>query len=472
MALVRSGQVSPVELVQAAIERIEGSPGLNAVIRSYAADALADAAMVEAHTPLAGLPFLMKDLWADTAGQVTTDGNASLRDLPAVADTGDATLVARFRAAGVSFVGRTNTPEFGLLPTTEPDAFGPTRNPWDASRTPGGSSGGAAAAVAAGLVPVAHASDGGGSIRIPAACCGLVGLKTSQGRITAGPGAADEAGLSVQFVVSRTVRDTAWFLDLVHGSGVGDTVVAPPPERPYVLEVGADPGVLRIGFTAHTPRGAVHPEVVAAVQRTAELLAALGHRVEEASPALLASDDYLRPFSALWSSNTGLNLRRLGAELGREVTADDVEPLTWALGRRAARFSAVDLAEAHAALVACRRRLRAWWTVDGWDLLLTPTVADLPPTLGVMATDAADPIAPFRYSGAFAAFTAAFNISHQPAISLPTHWTPPLPGAPAGLPVGIQLVADWAREDVLLRVAAQLEGAAPWAARTPDLSGF
>ncbi len=468
VALVRSGQVTPAELLEAAIERIDATPSLNAVVRRY--DDQARHAVAEAgDRPLAGLPFLVKDLWADTAGQSTTDGNRALRDLPSPPDTEDSVLIARWRAAGVSYLGRTNTPEFGLLPTTEPDAFGPTRNPWDPTRTPGGSSGGAAAAVAAGLVPVAHASDGGGSIRIPAACCGLVGLKTTQGRITAAP-SGDEAGLGVQFVVSRSVRDTAWFLDLAAGSEPGDTLACPPPARPYVDEVGADPGSLRIGFAATTPRGEVHPEVVAAVHRAAELLASLGHRVEEAQPAMLASDEYLRPFSAMWSSNTGLNLRRLSAELGREATADDVEPLTWELGRRAGRFSATDLAEALAAAAACRRRLRSWWSTDGWDLLLTPTLADLPPKLGVMATNADDPIAPFRWSGGFAAFTSAFNISHQPAISLPVHWTPPMDGAPRGLPVGVQLVADWARDDVLIRVAAQLEAAAPWAARTPDLS--
>lgn len=470
VALVRSGQVTSAELLDAAVERIDASPGLNAVVRRY--DDQARAAVAGAvDRPLAGLPFLVKDLWADTAGQATTDGNRALRDLPSPPDTADSVLIARWRDAGVSYLGRTNTPEFGLLPTTEPDAFGPTRNPWDPSRTPGGSSGGAAAAVAAGLVPVAHASDGGGSIRIPAACCGLVGLKTTQGRITAGP-SGDEGALGVQFVVSRSVRDTAWFLDLAAGSSPGDTLRCPPPARPYVDEVGADPGSLRIGFSATTPRGAVHPDVAAAVHQTASLLASLGHRVEEAQPAMLASDEYLAPFSAMWSSNTGMNLRRLAAELGREVTADDVEPLTWALGRRAARFTATDLAEALAAAVACRRRLRSWWSEDGWDLLLTPTVADVPPKLGVMATNEDDPIGPFRWSGGFAAFTSAFNISHQPAISLPMHWTSPLDGAPHGLPVGVQLVADWAREDVLLRVAAQLESAASWAHRTPDLSAL
>ena len=472
IALVRAGQVSPAELVSAAAERIGALPALNAVIRSYVDEALAEASAPErADTPLAGLPFFVKDLWADTAGQVTTDGNAALRDLPSQADAVDSTLIARLRAAGASFAGRTNTPEFGLMPTTEPDAFGATRNPWDPSRTPGGSSGGAAAAVAAGLVPVAHASDGGGSIRIPAACCGLVGLKPSQGRITAGP-AGDEAGLGVQLVVSRTVRDTAWFLDLVRGPGVGDTIAAAPPARPYVDEVGAPAGSLRIGFSTDTPRTDVNPEVVAAVQQTAELLASLGHRVSEAAPPMLADDTYLRPFAALWSSNTGLNLRRVGAELGREATEADVEPLTWALGKRAAKYSAADLGESLAAVVACRRALRAWWAVDGWDLLLTPTLSDVPPKLGVMATNAADPIEPFRYSGRFAAFTSAFNISHQPAISLPMHWTPPLDGARHGLPVGVQLVADYGREDVLIRVASQLEAAAPWAQRTPDLAAL
>ena len=353
VALVRSGQLSPSELVDAAIERIEAD-GHNAVIRATFADARHTAAAATiAAAPMAGLPFLMKDLWAATEGQVATDGNAALKALPAPAYATDSVLVGRWRAAGVSFAGRTNTPEFGLLPTTEPDAFGPTLNPWDRTRSPGGSSGGAAAAVAAGLVPVAHASDGGGSIRIPASCCGLVGLKPSQGRISAGPGEGDEAGLGVQLVVSRSVRDTAWFLDLAAGPGVGDTIVAAPPTRPYVDEVGADPGSLRIGFLAHSPRGELHPDGRAAVEHTAALLASLGHRVEAANPPILDSDEYLRPFSAMWSSNTGLNLRRLSEQLGRPATADDVEPLTWALGQRAGRFSGTDLAASLAAAVRC-----------------------------------------------------------------------------------------------------------------------
>src|SRR6187431_2931282 len=244
-ALVRSGQVSPTELLEAAIERIESiDPHLNAVVIRWFDEARATAAGPLPDGPFRGVPFLLKDLWAAYAGQPLTNGNRALKDAlaPSPADT---TLVGRFRNAGLVTAGRTNSPEFGSLPTTEPEAWGPTRNPWNTDHSPGGSSGGAAAAVSSGMVPIAHASDGGGSIRIPASCCGLVGLKPSQGRITSGP-ARDESGLGVEHCVSRTVRDTAALLDATHGPGVGDTVIAPAPSRPYLAEVGAEPGRLRI----------------------------------------------------------------------------------------------------------------------------------------------------------------------------------------------------------------------------------
>lgn len=466
-ALVRDGQCSPGELVEAAIERIEAiDPALNAVVIRWFDHAREVAAGPLPDGPFRGVPFLLKDLWATYAGQRISQGNRACKEAGLVA-AADSTLVARFRAAGLVTAGRTNSPEFGALPTTEPEAWGPTRNPWNTDHIPGGSSGGAAAAVAAGMVPIAHASDGGGSIRIPAACCGLVGLKPSQGRITMGP-LRDESGLGVEFVVSRSVRDTAAMLDAVHGPGVGDTVIAPAPTRPYVDEVRANPGRLRIGLLDHHPSGSpIDPECAQAVRNTAALLESLGHHVEASFPAALSDPDSSRRFAALWSTNMALGIARIGQQLGREIGVDDVELHNWAQAEFAKHFTAVDYAVALGATAAFRRAVQSWWadTDDqpGFDLLVTPTIAEVPPTIGQFANDAASPMAPLARAGALVPFTPPFNASGQPAISLPLHTSA------TGLPVGVQLVAAYGREDVLIRVAAQLEQAQPWAHLRPTV---
>ncbi|HQV57982.1 MAG TPA: amidase family protein [Ilumatobacteraceae bacterium] len=462
-ALVRSGQVSATELAEAAIERIDQ---LNASIqavnirwddegRRRAAEPVAEDA------PFGGVPFLLKDLWAHYAGQTLSNGNRALATaaLPSAENT---VLVERFNAAGLVTLGRTTSPEFGSVPTTEPLAWPATRNPWDLQRTAGGSSGGAAAAVAAGMVPIAHASDGGGSIRIPASCCGLVGLKPSQGRITLAP-LRDETALGVELCVSRSVRDTARLLDAVHGPGVGDTVIAAAPKRPYRDELSADPGRLRIGLLDFEPRGGeVHTDCVTAVRDAATLLESLGHHVEPGFPAVLADAETGRSFGAMWSANMGLSIRRIEQQLGRALGDDDVEPMNRAQAAMAASFSSIDFAEALAAAARFRRAVQGWWS-DGWDLLLTPTLAEPPLRLGQIANDAANPYAPLLRSGAFVPFTPPFNMSGQPAISLPLYWSP------KGLPIGVQLVAAYGREDLLIRVAAQLEVARPWADRRPPV---
>jgi len=460
-ALVAEGAVTPSELLEAAIERIERSnPSLNAVVIEWfdhARSVAADPALPDG--PFRGVPFLLKDLYTNFAGQTMSNGNVALKEAAKI-DTTDTTLVARFKATGLVIAGRTNTSEMGSLPTAQPLAWGPTRNPWGLDRTSGGSSGGAAAAVAAGMVPFANASDGGGSIRIPASCCGLVGLKPSQGRTTVGPARA-EVGLGVELCVSRTVRDTARLLDAVRGPGVGDAVIAPAPQRPYVEELGAESGRLRIGLLDVHPRGGfLHEDCVTAVRAAASMLEGLGHIVEPAWPACLADGTLAEKFMALWAVQLAMAARQFGQTLGRELTADDIEPVNWVHVERARRLTAVDYAAAEVAGWAFRRTLQQWWA-DGWDLLLTPTVAEPPLPLTEFENNPEHPTAPMRRAGQFAAFTPPFNMSGQPAISLPLHRNA------EGLPVGIQLAAAYGREDILIRVASQLEAAHPWLSERP-----
>ncbi len=460
-ALVAKGEATPRELTEAAIERIEQLDGrLNSVIMrwfDHALEVASSDALPEG--PFRGVPFLLKDLWAHYEGQALTNGNVALREAMPVSEA-DTTLVSRFRAAGLVTLGRTNSPELGSLPVTEPVAYGPTRNPWDTDRVPGGSSGGAAAAVAAGMVPIAHASDGGGSIRIPASCCGLVGLKTSQGRITVGPHRT-ETGLGVELCVSRTVRDTARLLDAVQGPGVGDTVIAPPPERPYADEVGADPGRLRIGLLDHHPRDEfLHDDCVTAVRQAASLLESLGHVVEHDFPAPLADPSFTGRFMAMWGANMAVGIESYGQMLGRPLTEDEIEPVNWAQAQWARTVNSIEYAQGLAAVAEFRRAVHRWW-VDGFDLLLTPTLAEPPVEVGEHDPQPGDPLAGMRRAARFIPFTPPFNASGQPAINVPLYWNDD------GLPVGVQLVAAYGREDVLFRVAGQLEVAHPWASRTP-----
>jgi amidase len=461
-ALVAKAEVTPLELLEAAIERIERyDPDLNAVVmrwHDHARQVAADPDLPDG--PFRGVPFLLKDLYTSYAGQTLSNGNTALR-AAAINDPFDTTLVARFKAAGLVVAGRTNSPEMGSLPTTQPLAWGPTHNPWDLDRTPGGSSGGAAAAVAFGMVPFANASDGGGSIRIPASCCGLVGLKPSQGRVSVGPARA-EVGLGVELCVSRTVRDTATLLDAVRGPGVGDTVIAAPPARPYADEVGAEPGRLRVGLLDVHPQGEfLHDDCVEAVRAAARLLEGLGHHVDVAWPEALADREVRGHFGTLWATQMAMGAAQFATTLGRELTPEDLEPGNRVQAEYAKTLTAVDLATAQAVMYAFRRRLQQWWA-DGWDLLLTPTVAEPPPLLSEFAPDTGDPLAQSRRAWRFVPFTPPYNMSGQPAISVPLHWNA------AGLPIGVQLVAAYGREDLLIQVASQLETAGPWADRHPS----
>ena len=460
--LVASGKVTPLEMVNAAIERVERYDGaLNALTYRWfeAARELASSNTLP-DGPFRGVPYLLKDLYAAEAGKPLSNGSKAYKAADYVSSE-DTTLVSRYKAAGLISIGRSNSPEFGSVPVTEPEAWGPTRNPWDLSRTPGGSSGGSASAVAAGIVPIAHASDGGGSIRIPAACCGLVGLKVSQGRISMGP-SRDESNLGVEHCVSRSVRDSARLLDATHGPGIGDVIIAPTPRRPFIDEVGADPGRLRIGFLDFNPRGGdVHADCVDGVHKTAKLLESLGHHVEPGFPDIFSDNEIGRAFSMLWSTNMGTAIRRFSQALGREMTPNDIEAMNWAQAEFAKGVNGVDFSLAQASSIQFRRAIQSWWT-KGWDLLLTPTLSAPPLPVGSMPNNPERPMTPLMTAGSWVSFTSQFNISGQPAISLPLHRTA------EGLPVGMQLAAAYGREDVLIRVASQLEQAAPWAHLTPN----
>jgi amidase len=460
---VRRGDTNPVELVDDAIARIEAlNPTLNAVIHTRFEEARAEAADPGLPDgPFRGVPLLVKDLDGSLAGAPLHLGNRRLREIGHVADH-DSELVARLRRAGFVVVGKTNTPEFGLLPTTEPQAYGPTRNPWALDRSPGGSSGGSAAAVAAGMVPVAHAGDGGGSIRTPASHCGLVGLKPSRGRTTLGPDLGEAwAGLVTRHVLTRTVRDCAAVLDVIAGGAPGDPYVAPPPARPYADEVGAEPGRLRIGVRTETPSGlaVVDSRVVDAVEGAAELLESLGHHVEPAWPAGLDAAALVESFAVVYAAHVVFDVHLLARILGREVGTDDVEPFTWMHYEAGRAISAADYVEALRVAHEWARGMAAWW--QDFDLLLTANTAEPAPRLGDIVDADADPLRAYERAIPFAAFTVPSNVTGQPAISVP------LARSPEGLPIGVQLVADQHREDVLVRVAAQLEAARPWADRPP-----
>jgi amidase len=458
--LVRRGEVKPLELVDAAIERIERiDPLLDAVIHERFEQAREEAGADLPDAPFRGVPFLVKDAVCMTEGDPYHLGMRFLKERGHRGDH-DTWLAQRYRQAGFVFVGKTNLPELALAPTTEPVAYGPTRNPWDPERSPGGSSGGSAAAVAAGLVPVAHGNDMGGSIRIPASFCGLVGLKPTRARTTIGPDFGEYWGPTThEHVLTRSVRDSAAVLDATRGPGPGDMAVAPPPLRPYVEEVGADPGRLKVGLLAHNPRGELHPDCEAAVREAARMLEALGHHVEESHPVPLDESETMVTFTARWCTNARRVVLATGNIVGRELTADDVEPITWIMSEAGRTFSAVDLASALAASALFTRRMAAWWA-EGFDVLLTPTLGLPPPKLGELL----DPNGGAERVAALVPFTTHFNVTGQPAISLPLHWNAD------GLPIGVQLAAAYGREDILFRVASQLEQAAPWADRRPPFA--
>jgi amidase len=460
--LVARGEASPAELVDAAIARVEGlNPALNAVVHERFERARAEARDPDLPAgPLRGVPFLVKDAVCHTAGDPYHCGMRLLKRI-GWTESDDTWLAARYRAAGLVFVGKTNTPELATSVTTEPIAYGPTHNPWDLTRSPGGSSGGSAAAVASGMVAVAHGNDMGGSIRFPAAMCGIVGLKPTRARTTLGPDFGEYWGpLTHEHVLTRTVRDTALVLDVAAGAGPGDPYTAPPPTRPYREEVGVPPGRLRIGLRTRTRAGAESaPDCVRAVANAGRLLESLGHHVEAVDvPALDQPID--AAFGTVMMVAVARDLARWSMRTGETIGPDDVEPGNRFLAEMGAAVTGIDYAQAIETMQTWSRRVAAWW--NDYDILVTPTSTAIPVRLGELAPTNADPSVGTRM-GELVSFMIPFDVTGQPAISLPLHWNDD------GLPIGVQLAAAYGREDLLLRLSAQLETASPWKDRHPPL---
>jgi len=459
--LVRQGEVTALELLEAALARVEQhNPQLNAVVTPLYDAARAQIARGLPPGPFQGVPFLVKELVASVVGAATTSASRLYANqMPAA----DSEIVVRWRRAGLVLAGKTNSPEFGLSPETESLLYGITRNPWRLDLAPGGSSGGAAAAVASGMVPLAHATDGGGSIRIPASCCGLFGLKPTRARITAGPeGGEGLNGLAIQHAVSRSVRDSAALLDAIAGPMPGDPYLAVPPERPYLEEVGRSPGRLRIAYAKTAPTGVpLDPACVAAVEDAARLCEQLGHHVEEAAPDFDAPG-LQRGFEMLFAANTMANIARVtgGAMPGRDL----VEPMTYALAELGRTFSAAEYILNLHSLHRQSRRIAGFF--ERYDIWLTPTLAQTPRPIGHFDIGSGDVRAWLAKLATFIPFTYPMNITGQPAASVPLYWTAD------GLPVGCQFAARYGEEGLLLRLCAQLEQARPWFDRRPPLSGL
>ncbi len=476
--LVRSGEVTATELLEVALERIEAlNPGLNAVVRLMEDDARRDAARPPSG-PFGGVPFLAKDLLSSYAGHPTS---AASRLLVGHVVDHDSELVTRVRASGVSIVGKTNLPEWGLLPFTESDLWGPARNPWATEHTPGGSSGGSAAAVAAGMVPMAGGGDGGGSIRIPASCCGLFGLKPTRGRTPAGPDHGQFwRGASIEHVLTRSVRDSAAMLDATHGSDPGAPFEIAPPKRAFLGEVGEDPGRLRIAWTTEPTIGStVHPDCVAAIESAVTLLSDLGHELVQAEPPV-DGPEFARSFLLMVAGELGADLADWADVLGRAPRRSELEPATWALALLSNALSAKEYAGALRTLERIGRDVGRFFL--DFDLLLTPTLATPPPRIGDLGPSKSE-VSQLRILGMFGSgrllkavglldevandafeftpWTPVYNCTGQPAMSVPLHWNA------AGLPVGVHFAGRFGDEATLLRLGSQLEQALPWFDRLP-----
>lgn len=462
--LVRGRQVSAVELVDAAISRIEAlNPILNCVVIERFDQAREDAMRLDEGErdagALSGVPVLLKDLGQQIAGVVQIDGSRAHISEPAASD---GRFAASYRRAGMIFLGKTSSPEFGNHSTAEPVVHGPCRNPWSTALTTGGSSGGSAAAVAARMVAVAGASDGAGSIRIPASCCGVYGLKPTRGRISSAPLAGETLfGLATDHAVTRSVRDSAALLDASSGPVLGDAHWLPPSARPFLDEIGADRDPLRIGVsTSHPTGGDVHPDCIAATEHTAGLLSALGHSVEEAAPTFDVSA-MVTSMLDLWATGNTVWHDALAAAFGRPLAPGELEPTTWELIEHGRRLTAVDLTHALEHLEAVAWQIASFF--EQYDLWLTPTLAQPPRPLGDLNRSIGSAAGWWEYDMQFNPWNPIANICGSPAASLPLFWND------AGLPIGTMLTAPFGGEGMLIGISAQLEQADPWAERVPEL---
>jgi amidase len=457
-ALIRDRQVSALEVTEAAIARAEAvNPRINAIVEPLYDRAL-KAAAEPLPGPFAGVPWPVKDLGHPIAGVRLTSGSRAFK---AVVSDHDAESVRRFKAAGLNILCTSTSPEFGLTTTTESTLHGLTRNPWDLTRTAGGSSGGSAALVAAGVLPAAHATDGGGSIRVPASCCGLVGLKVSRGRTPVGDGRTEGwNGLGVSHAVTRTVRDTAALLDATHGPELGSRYVAPLSEGTFLEAVSRPPGALRIAVQTKPFSGAdVDQDCLDALYAAAKLCEALGHAVEEAQP-VLDGEALGRGMGRLVGIHTALVMDARAAALGRPLAEDDMEEATWAMVQLGRETAAIDLAAADNAFMTAAIEMAKFQ--ETYDVVLSPTLAQPPQKLGVVSL--AQPLAAYGAAiSAFSPFTAVHNQTGQPAIALPLHWSG------EGLPIGVQFAGRIGCEALLLSLAAQLEHAQPWFNKVPPL---
>jgi len=461
--LVRKGEVTALELLEEAIARVEKhNSRLNAIVYKFYERAREMARNGRASgAPFEGVPLLLKDILGDCAGVPTRWGTSYVPEIPAPADC---ELVSRYKRAGFIPFAKTNVPEFGLVPTTEPRLYGPAHNPWSLAHSTGGSSGGSAAAVAAGIVPIAHANDGGGSIRIPAACCGLVGLKPTRGRNSLAPMAGDLInGLIVEHVVTRTVRDSAAVLDATAGAVPGDPYIAPAPARPWLDEVSNPPGRLRIAFhTRALDGGPIHPDAAEAVTRAAKLCAELGHEVTEDAPRIELME-LMADFTVVWTTTIAYSIESAKRLIGREPEREQLESLTWNLYELGKGITAAQYLVAINGLQRFSHGFARFF--EKYDLWMTPTLGRPPVKLGEI--DLVSPNANMfnPIIAEFAHLNPLYNVTGQPAITLPLHWNRD------GLPMGVSFGARFGDEATLFRIAAQLEQAAPWKDRRPAVWG-
>lgn len=461
--LIKKKDIQASELIEITIERIEKiNPQLNAVVTPMYDEARKASREAIPDGPFAGVPFLIKDLLASYKGVCITFGTKNLQHF--IADH-DSELVSRYKKAGLIAVGKTNTPELGLMPTTEPRLFGPCRNPWNLERTSGGSSGGSAAAVASGMVPVAHGNDGGGSIRIPASCCGVFGLKPTRGRNPLGPDFGDlMGGFIAEHVLTRSVRDSAAILDATMGYEVGDPYCAPQPRGPYKKEVGKNPGKLRIAYMSQTLAGeAIADDCVKALLDAVGLCSSLGHDLIEMKPNLDAKI-LAKAFTAIWAAGCASTIEGISYAIGKKPSFDQYESVTWGLYEMGKKISASDYLFAVGTVQKISRDVARFFQEN--DILMTPTLGEPPVALGTFDSPADDPLKGWRRSARFVPFTPICNATGQPAMSVPLYWNE------EGLPIGIHFIGRFGDEATLFRLASQLEEARPWKRRRPPISDF